>query len=462
MTTPASNNIQAAVPFMTRMEAEGLPDIAIRTFAYYYWQLNSGQTGIIAESDIETVDTLPNAETLPDTLSDIGKNALRHTILLKLNGGLGTGMGLEKAKSLLPVKNGLTFLDIIAKQAQHAGVPLVLMNSFATRDDSLAALKDYPDLHGNIPLDFVQHKIPKIHQHDLSPAEWDENPALAWCPPGHGDIYPALISSGMLDTLLTAGYKYAFVSNADNLGAVLDNRILGYFAQNDFPFMMEAADRTPADRKGGHLARRTDGQLILRESAQCAPEDTEHFQNIARHKYFNTNNLWINLPALKEKMTEREGILGLPMIRNAKTIDPRNPNSPAVYQLETAMGSAIAVFENAAAIRVPRTRFAPVKSTDDLLAVRSDAYHITADFRVTLAPARQGKPVVVKLDSTHFKLIDQLDVRFPHGAPSLIHCDNLTVNGDVRFGKNITVRGDIRIENDAPDPLLLADNSVLG
>lgn len=461
MTTPATNDIQAAVPFMTRMRAEGLPDIAIRTFAYYYWQLNSGETGIIAESDIEAIDTLPDAEKLPVGLEKVGSDALRHTILLKLNGGLGTGMGLEKAKSLLPVKNGLTFLDIIAKQAEHANIPLVLMNSFATRDDSLAALNAYPNLHGDIPLDFVQHKIPKIIQDDLSPAEWDENPALAWCPPGHGDIYPALISSGMLDTLLAANYKYAFVSNADNLGAVLDKRILGYFAQNDYPFMMEAADRTAADRKGGHLARRADGQLLLRESAQCAPKDADFFQDITRHKYFNTNNLWINLPALKEKMRQQEGILGLPMICNAKTIDPRDPDSPAVFQLETAMGSAIAVFENAAAIRVPRTRFAPVKSTDDLLAVRSDAYHITPDFRVTLAPARKGKPVVVKLDGAHFKLINQLDAHFPHGAPSLIHCNHLTVTGNVVFGKNISVQGDVRVENRHTDPLLLADNLVL-
>lgn len=461
MTTPADNNIQAAVPFMMQMRAEGLPDIAIRTFTYYYWQLNSGKTGIIAENDIEAIDTLPDAKTLPGTLDKIGSEALKRTILLKLNGGLGTGMGLQKAKSLLPVKNGLTFLDIIAKQAQHANVPLVLMNSFATREDSLAALKAYPNLYGDIPLDFVQHKIPKILQSDLSPAKWDENPALAWCPPGHGDIYPALISSGMLDALLAADYKYAFVSNADNLGAVLDNRILGYFAQNDFPFMMEVADRTAADRKGGHLARRADGQLLLRESAQCAPKDVDSFQDITRHKYFNTNNLWINLPALKAKMTEREGILGLPMIRNAKTINPRDPNSPAVYQLETAMGSAIAVFENAAAIRVPRTRFAPVKSTDDLLAVRSDAYHITPDFRVALVPARQGNPVVVKLDGTHFKLINQLDDHFPHGAPSLAHCNSLTVTGNVIFGKNISVQGDVRIENPHTDPLLLAHNLVL-
>lgn len=461
MTTPATNDTQAAVPFMTRMEAEGLPDIAIRTFTYYYWQLNSGQTGIIPESDIEAVETFPNVETLPANLDAVGKDALKYTVLLKLNGGLGTSMGLQKAKSLLPVKNGLSFLDIIARQAQYAKVPLVLMNSFATRDDSLAALEAYPDLHGDIPLDFVQHKIPKITQSDFSPVDWAENPALTWCPPGHGDIYPALLSSGMLDKLLAAGYKYAFSSNADNLGAVLDNRILGYFAQNDFPFMSEVADRTPADRKGGHLARHTDGRLILRETAQCAPEDIESFQDITRHKYFNTNNLWINLPALKAKIIEREGILGLPMICNAKTVDPRNPNSTPVYQLETAMGSAIAVFENSAALRVPRSRFAPVKTTSDLLAVRSDAYYITEDFRVTLSPSRKNTPVVVELDDTHYKLINQLDDHFPYGVPSLLNCDHFAIRGNVIFGKNIVAKGNVRVENSLADPLIIPDNSIL-
>ncbi len=463
MTTPASAEIQTAVPFIKRMETENLPEIAIRTFTYYYWQLRRGETGLIPENEIEPVTSLPDADTLPAELSAVGERALAHTVLLKLNGGLGTSMGLQKAKSLLPVKNGLSFLDVIARQAMHSGVPLVLMNSFATRADSLAALERYPQLKkDNLPLDFVQHKVPKVTQADLSPVKWAENPALEWCPPGHGDIYPALISSGMLDKLLAAGYKYAFVSNADNLGAVIDTRILGYFAENEFPFMMEVADRTPADRKGGHLARRiSDGQLILRESAQCPPEDADAFQNIERHRYFNTNNLWLNLPALKETLAAHDGILPLPMIRNAKTADPRNPESTPVYQLETAMGSAIAVFPGSAALRVPRTRFAPVKTTNDLLAVRSDAYQLTDDARIRLHPVRQNRPVVVELDAAHYKLITQLDEHFPHGAPSLLHCNRFAVRGNIFFGANITARGEVVLENPDANPMTIPDGTVL-
>ena len=179
--------------------------------------------------------------------------------------------------------------------------------------------------------------------------------------------------------MLGAGYRYAFVSNADNLGAVIEPAILGYLVENRLPFMMEAADRTIADRKGGHVGRLLNGQLILRESAQCPAEEMADFQDIRRHRYFNTNNLWLDLVALKDLLAARGHILGLPMIVNRKTVDPRDSASTPVYQLETAMGSAIGVFPGARAIRVPRSRFAPVKTTDDLLAVRSDAYVLTED-----------------------------------------------------------------------------------
>ena len=356
-------------------------------------------------------------------------------------------MGLAKAKSLLPVKDGHSFLDIIARQAINSRVPLVLMNSFNTQEDSLAVLDQYDELDSLIPRDFVQHKVPKIKQSDLSPATYEEDNDLEWNPPGHGDIYTALVTSGMLAKLLAQGYRYAFVSNADNLGAVMDSRILGYFAQRQLPFMMEVADRTEADKKGGHLAQTADGQLILRESAQCAAEDTQCFQDVNRHRYFNTNNLWINLIALQQVLQERNGILGLPMIRNQKTVNPRQADSEAVFQLETAMGSAIGTFKGAGAIRVSRHRFSPVKTTNDLLAVRSDAFLLTEDFRVILHPDRQGKQVIINLDSNHYKLIDEMEERFPDGPPSLINCNRVTVKGDVRFEGDIRFHGEVEIVN---------------
>ena len=247
----------------------------------------------------------------------------------------------------------------------------------------------------------------------------------------------------MLDALLERGFEYAFVSNSDNLGAVLDPRILAWLRAERIPFLMEVTDRTEADRKGGHLARRReDGRLVLRETAQTPDDDLEALQDITRHRYFNTNNLWVDLRALDAAMRERDGVLGLPMIRNEKTVDPSDKSSPAVFQLETAMGAAIEVFEGARALRVPRTRFAPVKTTDDLLALRSDAYELTDDARVVLAGDRDGAPFVA-LDPDYFKLLPDFEARFPAGPPSLVDCDRFDVEGDVRFGAGVVARGEV-------------------
>jgi UTP--glucose-1-phosphate uridylyltransferase len=449
-----------------KMRAEGLPDVAIENFAHYYRLLAEGESGTIAEFEIEPVTELPDAEALPDD-PDCAREALDRSVVIKLNGGLGTSMGMTRAKALLEVKDGLSFLDITVRQVLglrdrfSARLPLVLMNSFYTREDSLAALERYPDLPVDVPLDFVQGKVPKVRAEDLEPVEWPDDPALEWAPPGHGDLYGSLVSSGMLETLLDRGYEYAFVANADNLGAVLEPRILAWFARERPPFLMEAADRTDADRKGGHIARRHDGGLLLRETAQASDDDMEAFQDVGRHRYFNTNTLWVNLRALGAVMEEREGVLGLPIIVNRKTVDPSDSSSPEVFQLETAMGAAIGVFEGAAALRVPRTRFAPVKSTDDLLALRSDAYVLTEDTRVQLAPQRAGRPPLIELDSDHFKLLRDFEARFPSGAPSLVECDRLGIEGDVEFGRGVVVRGAVHVHNEGAERLRIEDGAVL-
>jgi len=447
-------------PFAQKMRQAGLPEIFIRAFAWYYEQLLTGNTGLIAEDSIQPVESLPDVEQFPEALVEAGRRALPQTAVIKLNGGLGTSMGLQKSKSLLKVKNGQSFLDIIAWQTVKAGVPLILMNSFSTHQDSLAALARHPALNRADLRAFLQHKEPKITQSDLSPVRWPPDPSLEWCPPGHGDIYPALISSGTLSALLAAGYEYAFVSNSDNLGGVIDLAILGYFAQNNLPFMMEAADRTEMDRKGGHLARRAGGQLLLRESAQTPERDMGSFQDITRHKYFNTNNLWFHLPTLQRLMAERDNLLGLPMIRNSKTVDPRDPASTPVYQLETAMGAAIAIFAGAEAVRVPRSRFAPVKTVNELLAVRSDAYRLTEAYHIVLANGRATPPVVL-LDRQYYRFISDLEARFPFGPPSLVECDRLVVQGDFRFGRNVICRGEVRLANRSDKQAAIPDGAIL-
>jgi UTP--glucose-1-phosphate uridylyltransferase len=441
-----------------KMRAEGLPDIAVETFAHYEQRLREGEQGMLPEAELEPIGELPEAEELPDA----DGSALDQAVVLKLNGGLGTSMGMTRAKSLIEVKDGLSFLDVIVHQVLHlrerhaARVPLLLMNSFATRDDTLAALERYPDLPvDDLPLDFMQGRVPKLLEDSFEPVSWSADPSLEWAPPGHGDVYTSLATSGMLDMLLERGYRHLFLSNSDNLGAVLDPRILDWFAREGLPFLSESTDRTESDRKGGHLARRgEDGRLVLREVAQTLDDDMEAYEDTSRHRFFNANNIWLDLRALERTLAERNGVLGLPMIVNRKTADPTDPSSPKVVQLETAMGAAIGVFEGAGAIRVPRARFVPVKTTDQLLVVRSDAYQLNDDWTLRLAAERIP---VVELDSDYFKLLADFEQRFPHGPPSLVGCRRLVVEGDVSFGRDVTVRGDVTVKG----PRQIEDGAVL-
>jgi UTP--glucose-1-phosphate uridylyltransferase len=440
-----------------KMRGAGVADAAIDTFAELYERLAGGATGLIGEDEIEPVESVPDAEELPGA---DGSDLLDQAVVIKLNGGLGTSMGMTRAKSLLEARDNETFLDLIARQVlalrerSGARVPLVLMNSFATREDSLAALARYPELSADLPADFLQSKEPKLLTSDLTPVSWEANPDLEWCPPGHGDLFVALQTSGVLEAMLARGYRWAFVSSSDNLAAVLDPRILAWMAREEAPFVMEVADRTAADRKGGHIARRrSDGGLLLREIAQTPDADLDAFQDTARHRYFNTNTIWFDLHAIG-------GALRLPLIRNVKTVDPSDGASPEVVQIETAMGAALGVIEGARALRVPRSRFTPVKTTNDLLALRSDAYEVADDGRVVLASERGGSPPDISLDADHFKLVADFEPRFPSGAPSLRGCKRLVVRGDVTFGAGVVVRGDVEVEAHG-GPVHLADGTVL-
>lgn len=446
----------AFAPFREKMEAVGLSEAAVRAFAGAYAALRRGATGLMAETEIEPAGGLPRAADLaPSSHPDL----LAQTVVIKLNGGLGTGMGLEKAKSLLPVRGRDTFLDLIARQvlrlrARTGGTAprFLLMNSFSTSEDTRAHLAAHqPGLGDPAGLELMQNRVPKVLASDFSPLHWPAQPDLEWCPPGHGDIYACLLGSGWLDRLLAEGVRYAFVSNADNLGATLDETLLGWFASSGQAFAMEVTRRTAADRKGGHLARRrSDGRLLLRESAQCPKDDEAAFQNIDRHQFFNTNNLWIRLDRLRDELRRHHGLIPLPIIINKKTADPRDPATPAVLQLETAMGAAIECFPDAGAIDVPRTRFAPVKTTADLLAVRSDAYLLTDDLRLELDPSRHGQPPRIELDPS-CKLVDGLDAAFPHGSPSLRECRSLTLRGRFVVDPAAVFQGDVTLVNEAAE-----------
>lgn len=431
-----------------KMRDAGVPATAVDVFTRFYGLLESGTTGLVREADVDPLDDVQHLDDVDDAAA---AQALARTAVVKLNGGLGTSMGMDRAKSLLPVRGDRTFLDVIAGQvlaaraATGARLPLVLMNSFRTRDDSLAALAAHPDLAvDGVPLDFLQNREPKLLVDGLVPVTWEADPSLEWCPPGHGDLYTALHASGVLAALLDAGFRYASVSNSDNLGAAPDARVAGWFAASGAPFAAEVARRTPADRKGGHLVvRRADGRIVLRESAQTHPHDAEAASDIGTHRYFNTNNLWLDLEALAAELERTGGVLDLPLIRNEKNVDPTDRTSPKVVQIESAMGAAIEVFDGAAVLEVGRERFLPVKTTNDLLVLRSDVYVEDEAHRLV---AQTDAPFV-DLDPAHYALVGEFDALVPH-VPSLVDATSLRVRGPWTFGKGVRVAGEAVLEGD--------------
>jgi UTP--glucose-1-phosphate uridylyltransferase len=450
-----------------KMRTAGEPEEAIRSFRSAYERFSGGEAVLLPSAELEPATDVPALADLPDVGEAVG---LDRFALIKLNGGLATSMGLEQPKSLVPAHDGRSFLEIIIGQTLalrsrfDVQLPLVLMNSEATRTDTRAALSGFPEVAvEGLALDFEQSMIPKLDAASLAPVSWPPAPALEWCPPGHGDVYGALRRSGMLAALLERGFDYAMISNSDNLGAMLDPRIASFVAAERIPFLMEVVEGTEADRKGGHIARRRrDGRLVLRETAQTPPEDHESFRDYGRWRYYNTNSLWVDLRTLAEKLERTAGVLELPVIVNRKTVDPREPSSPAVVQLESAMGAAIEIFEGARLACVPRTRFAPVKTTDDLLVLRSDAYELADDMRVRPVSERAGNLPYVELDPRFYKLLDQFDARFPGGAPSLCSADRLVVHGDVTFEAGVVVRGVAALEVPDGQRMRIAPGSVLG
>jgi UTP--glucose-1-phosphate uridylyltransferase len=447
-----------------KMQAAGAHPEAIRAFESAYARLVSGHEAMLPTAELEPAGDVPALDDLP---AADPSHALADVAVIKLNGGLATSMGLQEPKSLVQARAGQSFLEIIVGQTlalrerHQVRLPLVLMNSEATREATNRALAALPAIaHEGIAPDFMQSMIPKLDAERLGPVSWPAAPALEWCPPGHGDVYGALRRSGMLAALLEQGFRYAMISNADNLGSRLEPRIAAHLRRERIPFLMEVVQGTEADRKGGHIARRrADGQLVLRETAQTPPEDEDSFRDYRRWRFYNTNNLWIDLEILADTLEASEGVLELPLIVNRKTVDPRDSDSTPVIQLESAMGAAIESFPGAGLLLVPRTRFVPVKTTDDLLVLRSDVYTLGPGSEVDPLPERALNLPYVALDSRYYKLLDRFEARFPDGPPSLRDAERLIVEGDVTFGADVVVRGAVTLRED--DPTTLESGTVL-
>lgn len=425
---------------LAKMQASGISAAACAAFARAYDRFVVGESAYLPETDIEPIQEVVEVSSLP-RLSDAEENAaLAHVAVLRLNGGIGTTMGLTSTKSLLPAHDGKSFLQIIVDQLAAlrertgAALPLILLNSRATEAETMAALPD------GVAESLLQGVVPRLRADTLEPVDWPENPDAEWAPPGHGDLYGVLSRSGLLARLLSEGYTSLFVANADNLGAIPDPEIAQWFAETGADFAAEVVERGPMDMKGGHFARRLNGgHVVLRETAQTPPEDVPFFQDYHRHPLANTNNLWLNLESISEAMGDKE-YLDLPLIANHKHID--GPDSPEVIQLESAMGTGIAVFEKSELLKVSRARFIPVKNTSDILLLRSDAFTLSSDSR--LLDVTPHRPTVW-LDPQYFGHYTEFEERVPV-LPSIAHARSLTVRGDVVVPPGFVATGDAVIE----------------
>lgn len=456
----------------SKMRDAGMSDTAIAQFSHLYevWR-NNEKGSFIREHDVEPIKTVPSFHEIYETIDhDKAVKAFAKTAFIKLNGGLGTSMGLSCAKSLLPVRRHkarqMRFIDIIigqvltARQRLGVDLPLILMNSFRTSKDTLQVLKrNRKFVQNDIPVEIIQHQEPKILAQTGEPVSYPEDPTLEWCPPGHGDLYSTIWESGILDKLSECGFSYLFISNSDNLGARPSRTLAQYFENTHAPFMIEVAKRTQADRKGGHIVRDIEtGRMLLREMSQVNPEDKRSAQSINKHPYFNTNNIWIRIDALKKMLKKYNGVLPLPVICNNKTVNPTNPESAKVVQLETAMGAAVSLFDDAICVEVDRMRFLPVKTTNDLFIMRSDRFHLTDSYEM-----EDGNYIFpdIDLDPRYYRNIDDFNERFPYSVPALAAAKSVTIKGDWTFGNQVSMFADAVLQ-DSGEPNYVPNGGFVG
>ncbi|CAB3364771.1 Hypothetical predicted protein [Cloeon dipterum] len=425
----------------------------------------------------ESIEKLPenavkNYSTLSQPAAEQVQSMLSKLVVVKLNGGLGTSMGCQGPKSVIAVRSDLTFLDLTVQQIEHlnktyrTNVPLVLMNSFNTDEDTQKVIRKYKGLQVDIHT-FNQSCYPRINRESLLPVAKNcnvESDIEAWYPPGHGDFYESLYNSGLLKKFLDEGREYCFISNIDNLGATVDLNILNLLLNpedNKSPeFVMEVTDKTRADVKGGTLIQ-YEGKLRLLEIAQVPKEHVDDFKSVKTFKFFNTNNLWVKLDAIDRVI--KKGDLNMEIIVNNKTLN----NGLNVIQLETAVGAAMKTFEGGLGINVPRSRFLPVKKTSDLLLVMSNLYSLK-NGSLVMSPQRMFETTpLVKLGDNHFAKVKEFLSRFSD-IPDLLELDHLTVSGDVTFGKGVSLKGTVIIianhgdRIDIPAGALLENKIVSG
>ncbi|XP_003740715.1 UTP--glucose-1-phosphate uridylyltransferase [Galendromus occidentalis] len=435
-------------------------------FERLYGRFMSDSTSTIAWDRIEPLPAtaIKEYKTLPEPADAKLKEMLSKLVVVKLNGGLGTSMGCQGPKSAIPVRNDLTFLDLTVQQIEYLNktydceVPLVLMNSFNTDEDTNKILRKYKGFKVQI-FTFLQSRYPRINKETLMPITTSlMNPGVEdFYPPGHGDFYESFVNSGLAEHFLKEKREYVFISNIDNLGATVDLNILNCLlhpTEGEKPeFVMEVTEKTRADVKGGTLIG-YEKRLRLLEIAQVPLDHVDEFKSVKKFKIFNTNNLWIRLDRIKQAVETHA--LSMEIIINHKHLD----DGTNIVQLETAAGSAIKDFSNSFGINVPRSRFLPVKKTSDLMLAMSNLYAMR-NGSLQMSPLRAFPTVpLIKLGDGHFAKVREFLKRFA-SIPDILELDHLTVSGDVTFGKGVVLRGTVIVIANHGDRIDIPPGAIL-
>ena len=429
-----------------KMESRGISSSAIEGFLRLVDQLNR-QSAYVPLQEVVAPDSglILQPPDNPRELANLGKRGedlLRHVAVVKLNGGRSTTMDGRIPKGILKAKDGLCYLEIAVKQVQalnhkwRVELPLVLMNSFFTHGPTMDVLGD-----SDVPIvTFIQNEVPRLEEQTCAPLE--SGTEEDWTPPGHGDVFDSLYHQGLLENLIKQGFRWAFISNLDNLAASVEPWILGVIERNGIDFLLEVTQRTEVDRKGGTLVVRN-GKLDLLEIAQVSPEQRNEFMDIGRFSVFNTNNVWVDLNSLSDLITKRS--LELPLIQNHKTV-----MGTPVIQLETAMGAAVGLFGGARGLKVDRSRFFPTKKAADLFVLQSDACVLDSMNclqRNPLRPASLPYMPRVFFDPEFLDSPKQFKERFENPrSVSLVYANELDVTGSVFFEENVGIEGTVKIK----------------
>jgi len=426
------------------------------------------------ENDKESKYVCVDYNSIPECPEDynLTHELLNKIAVLKLNGGLGTTMGCRGPKSVIEVRDRLTFLDLSVKQVEFLNtkygvdVPLILMNSFNTESATERILSKYAD-HNLKIFTFTQHYFPCIDKQTMSPIPTGpitKETEDQWYPPGHGNVYQSLVDSGLLEKLLGQGKEYIFISNIDNLGATVDLNILYEIMCTDKEFCMEVTKREKQDIAGGCLFEYM-GKPKLFEQRSMPQKDWEHLRSLATASQFgimfNTNNLWVNIRSLNRLALEDKILLDVLLRESLREREIERSEGKILLQFETAAGGAIEFFDNSFIVYVPRKRFLPVKTTDDLFAVQSDLFAVKHG-SLSLRKERKGMIAVptVKLGA-HFRTVDAYLKRLPNGVPDVLGLEHLTVSGNVYFGEDVVLKGTVIIVAEEGSRIDIASGSIL-